>query len=935
VGKKTNSQLTSRRAFRANLPIPLTSFIGRERELAEVTDLLARTRLLTLMGAGGCGKTRLALQLAKDTADAFPDGVWAVELAPVSDPVLLPQSVALALGVQDAPRQPLTETLSNYLRRKHLLLVLDNCERLRTAIAQLAQTLLMAAPDLKILATSREALSVAGEATYLVPSLSLPKPLDQSRAPTDSQSELQRYDAPTLFIERAKAVSSNFSVTQQNASAIERVCQRLDGVPLAIELAAARARVLTVEQIAVRLDDRFNLLTSDNPTTVIPRHQTLRAAIDWSYDYLSEQEQKMFCRLAVFAGGFTIEAAEAICSHEELAPQQVLGVITELVDKSMLAADTAGRVETRYRVLETMREYAREKLMASSEWEAAHARHLDYFVQLAEAAEPKLRSAVQLACLKRLEAEHDNLRAALQWSLASANSQAALRLAGAAFWFWFLHGDWSECQKWLDEALALGERERSRRVDATGGDEAPSHAELAQRAKALYGAGLIRFARTFEIGVVRSKIEESLRLWRTLEDNWWIAVVLKDAGQLNMMEGDIYTARAQLEEGVALARGVEDQWALAVCLAKLGLILGRVDLAAARLYLQEAVAVSRAIGDKSILIYALVNLGAIYFFQGDIGATAPLAEEALAAARALGSKLDMFFGLFAMGLLNIVQGDPAKATAYLMELLSLARETGSTAAFLYVLLGFGAMAVVGGQPRRAARLLGAWATVAQMVGLNTAVDSGPTVAIYKTFLQSTQAQLDEATFNAALAEGQALTLEQAIEEAQSVAAQVQNKPDSPASEIEIKPRADLTLIAFGPAQIYRGAGLLTSADWTYAKARELLFYLLSHAAQTKDQIGVDLWPDVSPPQLRNTLGVRLHHLRRALGRPDWIVFENNAYAFNRSLNYWFDVRRSRPVLRTRDGCKAILPSRPLDTFKKPSNSIAATFCRTGWKVNGA
>jgi predicted ATPase len=419
VSKKTNSQLTSRSTLRANLPGPLTSFIGRERELAEVTGSLARTRLLTLIGAGGCGKTRLALQLAKDTADAYPDGVWVVELAPLSDPALLPQSVALALKVQEAPRQPLTVTLSNYLKLKHLLLVFDNCEHLRPAVAQLTQTLLLAAPQLKILATSREALALAGEATYLVPSLSLPMPPDQSSSRLGSPSELERYDAPTLFIERAKVVSSNFSVTQQNVAAIVRVCQRLDGVPLAIELAAARARVLTVEQIAVRLDDRFNLLTSDNATVVIPRHQTLRAAIDWSYDFLSGQEQKLFRRLSVFAGGFSIEAAEAICSDEELAPRQVLDRIAGLVDKSMLVADTAGRVETRYRLLETMREYAREKLMASSEMVEARKRHLNYFVQFAEAVEPRLRSAEQLEWLNRMEAEYDNLRTSLQAALAS------------------------------------------------------------------------------------------------------------------------------------------------------------------------------------------------------------------------------------------------------------------------------------------------------------------------------------------------------------------------------------------------------------------------------------------------------------------------------------------------------------------------------------
>ncbi len=854
-----------------------------------MTDSLARTRLLTLIGAGGCGKTRLALQLAKDTADAFPDGVWAVELAPVSDPALLPQSVAIALGAQEAPRQPLTETLSSYLRLKRLLLVLDNCEHLRTAVAQLAQTLLKAAPNLKILATSREALSLAGEATYLVPSLSLPTPLDQSATQKDSPSELQRYDAPTLFIERAKAVSSSFGVTPQNAAAIVRVCQRLDGVPLALELAAARARVLTVEQIAARLDDRFNLLTSDNPTTVIPRHQTLRAAIDWSYDLLSVQEQKLFRQLSVFAGGFTIEAAEAICTDEHLARHQVFDVITELVDKSMLVADTAGRVETLYRLLETMREYAREKLMASSEMDETHKRHLDYFVQFAEEAEPNLRGAEQVVWLNRVEIEHDNLRAALQWSLESGKGESALRLAGAAFWFWNIRGYWSEGQMWLEDALGLGERERSRRVEAAGGDYTPSRAELAQRAKALYGTGLLRYVGVTDLGVARTRMEESLRLWRALEDKWWIAVVLKDLGMMSVMEGDIPTARAQFEEGVALAREVEDKWAIAVCLTRLGVALIRVDFPAARPILEEAIAVSRAVGDKSVLWYALVNLAVVFTFQHDYNAAVTIAEEALPAALEIGNRRDILLAPYIIGMVALLQGDEVKAAAYSAEALALAREAGYPLGIALAILVYGGVAASAGRPAPAVRLLAAAESLIRGFGINMFVWGDVEIVVYDDYMQIARAQLDEATFNAALAGGGALTLEQALEEASSVAAQVQKKPGSMVSEIEIKPHADLTLIAFGPAQIYRGEQLLTSADWTYAKSRELLFYLLSCDSQTKGQIGLDLWPDVSPAQLRNTLGVRLHHLRRALGRADWIVFENNTYAFNRSLNYWFDV----------------------------------------------
>jgi predicted ATPase/DNA-binding SARP family transcriptional activator len=888
VGKTTSSQRSSRNTFRANLPELLTSFIGRERELADVTDSLARTRLLTLIGAGGCGKTRLALQLAKDTADAFPDGVWAVELAPLGDPVLLPQSVALALGVQEAPRQSLTETLSNHLKLKHLLLVLDNCEHLRTAIARLAQTLLLAAPDLKILATSREALALAGEATYLVPSLSLPEPQDQSSAGMASLAELRRYDAPALFIERAKVVSFNFSVTPQNAAAIVRVCRRLDGVPLAIELAAARARVLTVEQIAARLDDRFNLLTSDNPAVVIPRHQTLRAAIDWSYDSLSAQERKLFRRLSVFAGGFTIEAAEAICADETLAPRQILDQITKLVDKSMLMADVTER-EARYRLLETMREYAREKLMEASELDTLPKLHLDYFVQFAERAEPKLRSGEQVVWLKRVETEYDNLRAALQWAHASRDRDAALRLVGAMFWYWYLRASWSEGRNWLQDALSVDERDRSQTIQALERNDPASRVALAQRARALYGAGILRFGETTVRGVPYSTLEESLQLWRLLEDKWWIAVVLKELGYFSMMKGDIPTARAQFEESVALAQEVEDKWPLAVALTRLGTTLSRVDPVAARPVLEKGVAAARAVGDKSILAYALNSMAGLLYLQGDDRTAVRFAEESVSAAREIGSKLEVGLSLNVVGMTLLTVDDPVKAAGAFAEALSLGQESGTKVQIAQALGGLGGVAGAIGSPIQAAHLLAAAELMLQRIGIDVVAWGGETALAYSRYMQLARSQLDEATFTAALQEGRGLTPEQAIEEAQSVAAQVQKKTESPVSESESMPRADLTISAFGASQVYRGEQLLTSADWTYAKSRELLYYLLSYAARTKEQIGLDLWPDVSPAQLRNTLGVRLHHLRRALGRADWIVFENNTYAFNRSLNYWFDV----------------------------------------------
>ncbi len=346
------------------------------------------TRLLTLTGAGGCGKTRLALRVATDIAENFVDGVWWVDLASLSDPALVPQSVALVLGLPEVPNQALIETLSNFLKPKDVLLILDNCEHLRAACAELTESLLVVAPGLQILATSREPLGTAGEMSWLVPSMSMPDLESALLEGIDSPSALLEYDALHLFVERAAAVSPTFRVKDENARAIMQVCQRLDGMPLAIELAATRARVLTVEQILARLDDRFALLTAGNRTAVIPRHQTLRAAIDWSYNLLSETQQVLLCRLAVFAGGFTLEAAEAVCSGDGLEQQRILDLLTELVDKSMVVAQTAGRTEARYRMLETIREYASEKLSESGDAERTRDHHLDFILKMAEDAQP-------------------------------------------------------------------------------------------------------------------------------------------------------------------------------------------------------------------------------------------------------------------------------------------------------------------------------------------------------------------------------------------------------------------------------------------------------------------------------------------------------------------------------------------------------------------
>ncbi len=409
-----------------NLPAQLSSFIGRENEIAQLQRAMQMTRLLTLIGAGGAGKTRLSLRLAEHLLDAFPDGVWFIELARLSDPALIPQTIATTLGLRDEAGN-LAQTLKNYLERKALLLVFDNCEHLIDAAAQWAETLLQAAPKLKIVASSREGLNLAGEQVFHVPSLPLP---EGERVITPDG--LTQSAAARLFIERAMTANDHFRVTEQNAQAIAQICRRLDGIPLAIELAAARVKALSVEQIAARLDDVFRLLSGGSRTAML-RQQTLAAAMDWSYNLLSKPERALLQRLAVFAGGWTLDAAEQICAGDEIESFDVLDLLTQLVNKSLVVAENSADGAARYRFLETLRQFARYRLYEAEAVEAVSDKHLDFFVAFAETARAHLRGPEQIEWLARLDAEHDNLRAALTWAISENPTRAAqaFRLTGA------------------------------------------------------------------------------------------------------------------------------------------------------------------------------------------------------------------------------------------------------------------------------------------------------------------------------------------------------------------------------------------------------------------------------------------------------------------------------------------------------------------------
>jgi predicted ATPase/DNA-binding SARP family transcriptional activator/DNA-binding CsgD family transcriptional regulator len=597
-------------AGRHNLPAPRSSFVGREHDLVQVKRTLAMTRLLTLIGTGGAGKTRLALEVVKDLVGAYPDGVWLVELAGLSEPELLPQEVADTLNVREQEDHPLIDTLVETLSGKKLLLVLDNCEHLVDAAARLSDALLNSCPYLRVLATSREPLGIMGEISWQVPFLTTPNLV---QAPT--VEELEGYESVRLFVERARHGDLAFSLTSHNAQYVSQICRRLEGIPLAIELAAARARVLSVEQIAERLDDCFRLLTTGN-RTALPRHRTLRATIGWSHELLLEDECRLFRRLAVFAGGFTLVAAEMICSGEDLEVDEVLNLLSRLVDKSLVVVQERGG-KVRYRLLETVRQYGWEKLEASGEAEAIRWRHANFFLALVQETEPKIEPRTNNAdrhmWLERLEIEHGNLRAALRSAVDMHEAETGLRLASALFWFWHMRGYLKEGRSWFDRALA-GTPERT-----------------AVRAKALYHAGYLAFIQC-DYSVACSQLEESVAVWQKLggkQDG--LAHALWLLGLVMLAQGEPAVAHSLAEKSVTIFRMIEeDGFGLSMSLAILGIVAstqGNHALAASQL--EESVAVAQKMEDDWATSLPFRYLGAAASRRGDHDRAVELLKESL------------------------------------------------------------------------------------------------------------------------------------------------------------------------------------------------------------------------------------------------------------------------------------------------------------------
>jgi predicted ATPase/DNA-binding CsgD family transcriptional regulator len=768
------TSVASGRPVRDNLPAPLTSFIGREREVDDVKMRLAAGRLLTLSGVGGCGKTRLALEVARSMLGRYADGVWLVELAALTDAALVPQTVAAVFDLRELVGEPIVTALAETLRGRSLLLVLDNCEHLLDACAQLVNALLRDCPKLRVLTTSREALGITGEIAWRVPSLPVPYP--QHLPPFD---ELKRNPAVRLFVERATAVQPHFALTERNASVVAKVCQHLDGLPLALELAAARIEALTVDLLAPRLDQRFRLLTGGN-RTALPRQQTLRATLDWSNDLLSEPERRLFNRLSVFAGGWTLEAAEAVCAGEGIEPDDVLDLLLRLVRKSLVLADESGDGAARYRLLETLRQYAHERLMAAGETETVRRRHASYYVMLVGEGDPSMWAQLWLG---RWLTELDNLRATMRWLNESNAVEEAVRLGGRLWPMWVRGGLLAEGRANLRSLLAS---QASSRMSAD-----------------------------------------------------WAALLTSD-GLIALFAGDYAAASASLEEAVKLRQRLGDRHSLAMSLTYVGVAAREHgNYCEAREWLEQSLAISEELGDSRLSCKTLDCLGTVAQALGDSDLARREYEQSLQLARPVDNRSEQPWVLHNLGCLALDQGDHAAARAYLAQSLKL-REEHDSVGFVHMLAEFAVLAAAEGLPTSALRLAGVTARLTQQTGIPVQHSER---GRYERWLASARQTLGEEVAAAAWAEGQQMHLDQAIAYALSPGEVVATTARPPSVHMAGKPSDPLTprerevavQIARGRSNRQIGEALMIT-DRTVAAHVEHILNKLGFVSRT--QIGV-------------------------------------------------------------------------------------------------
>jgi predicted ATPase/class 3 adenylate cyclase/DNA-binding XRE family transcriptional regulator len=716
-----------------NLPIQLTSFIGREREIDEIRQLLNSARLVTLTGAGGTGKTRLAIEVTRKIGDQYPDGAWLVDFALLPEASLIWQSIASVLAVREEPNRSLVQTLIDFLRAKKLLLIFDNCEHLISACASVASALLQACPQLQILATSREPLSIPGENQYYVPTLTIPEMDVELFLDRLNESESVR-----VFLDRAVMVRPTFKLTKTNGLAVAQICRRLDGIPLAIELAAARVKGLSVQQIAERLDDRFSLLSTGH-RTALQRHQTLRAIIDWSYNLLSEKERILLSRLSVFAGGWTLESATEVCLVVQIEERDVLNLLLNLSDKSLVIIEEQDG-ETRYRFLETIRQYALEKLAESGEEHLVRNRHLDFFIHFAEEAERNYRSAKQLFWFRFMERERDNFRAALDYVLHTDQVETSLRLVGTAFWLWFFQGPWSEGQIWVEAALAKAPDLRTK-----------------SGAKVRMALGLLQFAQS-NYSSARTNLETSLSIWQVLGERWWSAFVLGFLG-LVQRPRDQQAASHSFEESLRLATETGEDWILAFALWNSGENeLHLKNLAEAEFMLKQSLELGQALGDRMLQNEALRALGEVHEAKQDYGKAVDLYRESLGIVQELHDITNVSHLYFDVGRALQLAGDNEQAKDYFLDALLQSRQLGKKAGEVRALAGLGVVAAANGEAGRAVTLLMASQSLFAKLGLSFPATQSAWLGRH---LEAARAELDKKKLIDMASQAQAMTLSEA------------------------------------------------------------------------------------------------------------------------------------------------------------------------------
>lgn len=722
----------------SNLPLSLTRFIGREKEIQDVVGLVLRHPLVTLTGPGGVGKTRLSLEAASRVLENYPDGVWLVEVAPIFDPILVPRAAADTIGLREESGRPVMERLSRYFQHKRMLLVLDNCEHLVDACASLADGILRVSPGVHILATSREALNIQGEVAYQVPSMSLPEqgelmPIEQ----------LREFEAIELFIDRAHRAMPSFHASDENAPSLVQICRQLDGIPLAIELAAAKAGVLHLDQINERLADRFRLLAHGSRAGPA-RHQTLQAAIDWSYDLLTRPEQVLFRRLSVFLNGWTLEAAEAICPDVDLPGEDMLDLLVQLVNKSLVRGEERMGA-ARFYMLETIREYALRKLHQSGEWDALSRRHLTYFAHLVGKAQLHFRGPDQSIWYNHLDNDLDNLRTALTWVGGSEAVEIQIQLAADLWRYWKNRGHILEGSLHLQRLF--------QQVPEGPARQSPSFA------RALAAAGSLAYYEG-DFSYSEQTRTEALKIYQSLNDSAGVADCLIGLGNTAISQGKYDAAREFYEQGLRIRESLGDRWGIARLLGNLGLAAYyQMDYPRARSLHTQSLSLFREQGDEESIANELVNLGDVARQQGELSEALLLYQESAAISRRLKDRWGLGYAALGMADIALARYELSTASIFYRECLTAFQRSADQIGLPFALESVSTLALTWNQPELAARILGAAETLRE--GTSSPLPP-PNQASYQAVRATLKETLSPGRFQSAWSQGQSMAMDQVI-----------------------------------------------------------------------------------------------------------------------------------------------------------------------------